>query len=91
MKKKCCIAHRDIKIDNIILSKDGIYLLADFGCSIILENENEKVFGHAGTLSYLAPEVFQNYKNKDNSKTDYDPFAADIYSLAIVILQLMGL
>ena len=86
MKNKCCIAHRDIKIDNIILSKDGkMYLLADFGCSIILENENKRVFGFAGTESYLAPEVYEN-KIKEYQSIDYDPFAADVYSLAIVIL-----
>ena len=53
------IAHRDIKIENIVVGKDSKLKLVDFGCS--LDITNQKIINKAqGTLIFLAPEVIEN-------------------------------
>lgn len=74
------IIHRDIKPDNIFVSRSGDYKLGDFGVATIRQNgDTEK--SRKGTISYMAPEVFW--------MRDYD-HRADIYSLGIVLYQLLN-
>ena len=54
-KKK--ILHRDIKDENIFLSKNFMVKLGDFGVSKILEGTRYKASTMVGTDSYMAPEV----------------------------------
>lgn len=58
------VIHRDIKPDNIILGKDGIYLI-DFGLALLENDQNERIRltpnGLAlGTPPFAAPEQLQN-------------------------------
>jgi serine/threonine protein kinase len=49
------IAHRDIKMENILLNDDGsVVKLIDFGFSIQL-GEGRKVNTFCGTPSYMSP------------------------------------
>lgn len=68
------IVHRDIKLDNILLSVDNEgkvfdVKLADFGKAIWLDDDDE-LRGMCGTIGYMAPEMLtkaQNYgKEIDN-------------------------
>lgn len=52
------ISHRDIKLENIILSEDLSPKLIDFGFSTCIE-KNKKVKIFCGTPSYMAPEIVQ--------------------------------
>jgi serine/threonine protein kinase len=72
------ILHRDIKIDNIFVSKDGVYKLGDFGIARKAE-QTLGVYTKTGTESYMAPEV---YKGEPYGKR------ADIYSLGMVLYRL---
>lgn len=52
------IAHRDIKLENIILDKETNPKIIDFGFSTCIE-PNTKIKIFCGTPSYMAPEVVQ--------------------------------
>ena len=77
--KEYGIVHRDIKPQNIFVSKHGDYKLGDFGIAKTVE----RTLGgtRIGTYKYMAPEVYNN-----------QPYgsAADIYSLGLVLYWLLN-
>lgn len=74
------LAHRDLKLDNIVVDGDGIVKLIDFGSAFVFKYPFEKdmvlASGIVGSDPYLAPEVFRHQY--------YDPSAADIWSCAMI-------
>lgn len=59
------IMHRDIKPQNILISRNDIKL-TDFSVSRFIPDNNEKIFNEqlnltkVGTMAYMAPEIMQN-------------------------------
>eukprot|EP00250_Pteridium_aquilinum_P018398 c24068_g1_i2 orf=415-1710(+) len=74
------IIHRDVKSSNILLTKRNDPKLSDFGLAIKASLSNSICKDVMGTFGYLAPEYFQS--GKVSTKID-------IYSLGIVLLELM--
>ncbi len=75
------VIHRDIKPANILLSSEDHALLADFGIVKLTEGgANLTGTGVVGTPSYMAPEQAQGHTVDGR---------ADIYSLGVVIYQLL--
>ncbi|OTB08240.1 hypothetical protein M426DRAFT_317360 [Hypoxylon sp. CI-4A] len=74
------LAHRDLKLDNVVVSQHGIMKIIDFGSAHVFrypfESEVVMASGVVGSDPYLAPEVYDERK--------YDPQAVDIWSLAII-------
>ncbi|UPX18922.1 Nitrogen permease reactivator protein [Ascochyta rabiei] len=74
------LAHRDLKLDNVVVNEHGIMKIIDFGSAAVFrypfENDVVLASGIVGSDPYLAPEVY------DLSK--YDPQPTDIWSLAII-------
>ncbi|XP_067454559.1 serine/threonine-protein kinase Nek1-like [Thunnus thynnus] len=60
------ILHRDIKPQNIFLTKDGTVQLGDFGVSRVLNSTKELATTITGTRLYLSPEIWKKlpYNNK---------------------------
>lgn len=75
------IMHRDIKINNIFVSKDGKFKLGDFGVSKRLDNLT-RANTIKGTPHYIAPEVYIGNERYNNS--------VDIYSLGILLYYLFN-
>lgn len=68
------ICHRDIKLENILLTENLTPILTDFGLSSIpFEN---KLHNHCGSKGYVAPEAI--------SDPQFDGYKADIWSLGVV-------
>lgn len=78
--RKLNIIHRDVKPENIFMSRFGDFKLGDFGIAReqahTMSNMSKK-----GTYSYMAPEIYKGEK--------YDS-SIDIYSLGIVLYKLMN-
>jgi serine/threonine protein kinase len=74
------LAHRDMKLDNVVMNEYGILKIIDFGSASVFrypfENDIVEAHGIVGSDPYLAPEVCNDLK--------YDPQPADVWSLAII-------
>ena len=51
------ILHRDVKPNNMVLRRDGYYVLADLGLVASLEPSSPRPRGRTGSRGYWAPEV----------------------------------
>ncbi|XP_061440081.1 serine/threonine-protein kinase Nek1 isoform X2 [Rhineura floridana] len=76
------ILHRDIKSQNIFLTKDGTIQLGDFGIARVLNSTVELARTCIGTPYYLSPEICENkpYNNK-----------SDIWALGCVLYEMCTL
>lgn len=72
------IIHRDIKPQNIFVSRYGDFKLGDFS---VAQNVELASADKVGTYSYMAPEVYKGKK--------YD-YSVDIYSLGVVLYWLLN-
>ncbi|XP_010668420.4 L-type lectin-domain containing receptor kinase IX.1 [Beta vulgaris subsp. vulgaris] len=75
-----CVLHRDIKSSNVMLDIDFNAKLGDFGLARLVDHSTtSQTTLLAGTLGYLAPEVFNTGKASRE---------ADVYSFGVVTLEI---
>jgi serine/threonine protein kinase len=74
------IAHRDIKLENILLDNAGRPKIADFGFSTLIESDalSSTV---CGSPYYASPELL--------SKQSYDPRKSDIWSCGVLLYAMV--
>src|ERR1700739_158645 len=73
------VLHRDVKPENILITRDDFAYLVDFGLATAPSEERLTQIGTmVGTFSYMAPERFRNKESTNRS---------DTYSLACVLYE----
>jgi serine/threonine protein kinase len=78
---KLCIAHRDIKPDNLLVDRDFCLKIIDFDIAMQVKDEDEVVDGQCGTKHWIAPEI--------EEKLMYSPIKADRWSTGRVLQYLL--
>jgi serine/threonine protein kinase len=74
------ILHRDIKAENVFLTKSGMVKLGDFGVARQLDYTRQRAFTQVGTPYYLSPEVCDG--------KPYDS-GSDMWSVGVMLYYLM--
>ncbi|CAB3998070.1 serine threonine- kinase Nek5-like [Paramuricea clavata] len=76
------ILHRDIKCQNIFISKENVIKLGDFGIACVLQNTLDHAQTVIGTPYYLSPEIChrQPYNHK-----------SDIWAMGCVLYEMITL
>lgn len=75
------LAHRDLKLDNCVMTSGNIVKLIDFGTATVFHYPGKHQIpasGVVGSDPYLAPEVL--------TRDQYDPRLTDVWSVAIIFM-----
>ncbi len=86
MQKKN-IGHRDIKPQNILVFKNNIYKIADFGEAKQIENMTINLLSNSlrGTELYMSPLLFNGLRT-GQVDIKHNVFKSDVYSFGLCIL-----
>ncbi|KAH9825205.1 kinase-like domain-containing protein [Melampsora americana] len=76
------LAHRDLKLDNCVVSSESCVKIIDFGTATVFQYPGQSNIttsgGVVGSDPYLAPEVLHS--------KEYDPRLTDVWSVAIMFM-----
>ncbi|XP_012540143.1 neither inactivation nor afterpotential protein C isoform X2 [Monomorium pharaonis] len=79
------IIHRDIRGNNIVLTKEGEVKLVDFGLSRTMKDELEKRHSYIGSPSWMAPEMIGS---KDSEADNGYDSRVDVWAIGITAIEL---
>lgn len=75
------ILHRDVKTQNIFLTKDGQVMLGDFGLAKSLQHTMEMAKTPIGTPFYMAPEIYE--------EAPYS-YKSDVWAMGCVFYEMLA-
>ena len=81
LHEECCICHRDLKAENILLDAYGRVRIIDFGLSKAVNGKDSKMITQCGSPAYTAPEMIRG--------SEYT-MSADIWNLGIILYAIVA-
>ena len=75
------ILHRDIKPDNLMINKDGIVKIVDFGLARFITTPNKKMSKYVVSSYYRPPEIFFG--------AAFYSYSVDIWSIGCIFAELL--
>jgi serine/threonine protein kinase len=85
------IVHGDLKPGNILISKTGVYKIAEQ--SIVgnaMPSYHQRLSGYNDVKCYLSPHLVKELQ-KQNLKPKHNPYKSDVFSLGMVLLHAASL
>ncbi|XP_076048206.1 ribosomal protein S6 kinase alpha-1-like [Oratosquilla oratoria] len=76
-----CVVHRDLKPSNLLLDKDDVLKIADFGFSAKIEDPETYLSVVCGSWAYAAPEIF---------KRRYKGEPTDMWSCGVILVKMLS-
>ena len=83
------VLHRDLKSLNLVVTKEGVVKVTDFGLAKLRDRNAEETLAltrQAGTLQWMAPEVIQQSESTPRSLEYGKP--ADVFSFGVILWEL---
>jgi len=77
------VIHRDIKPMNLLLTKDNVLKIADFGAARIITGDTKWISGVTGTPAFMAPELLVEDSDV------YDGPAVDLWSCGATLFMMV--
>lgn len=89
--EKHCVIHRDLKLNNLLLTAEGRLAIGDFGKATILDRSFKMLYRHGqdigGNQAHLAPEIL-NCKAGPKSSLDYSK--QPVWAAGVLAYELAG-
>ncbi|KAI2809992.1 hypothetical protein BLOT_001146 [Blomia tropicalis] len=85
------VAHRDLKLENFLLSADRTPMIADFGLAACGSRQSRTTLTQmlrktpCGTPGYMAPEMFAKVEVRE-----YDAKAVDIFAMGVTLYEMLN-
>ncbi|CEG48140.1 camk camkl protein kinase [Plasmopara halstedii] len=81
--------HRDLKLENVMVTKDLKVKLIDFGLSEILNSSKQPLRTVCGTPLYCSPEILFLHTSTAAARSGFLGGPADIWSVGVLIFALL--
>jgi len=75
------IVYRDLKLENILIDRDGHIRLTDFGLSHKMPKDGNKIHSFSGTAAYIAPEIISDAGEGHGKSVDWWSFGVLLHLL----------
>ncbi|POM80148.1 CAMK/CAMKL protein Kinase [Phytophthora palmivora] len=82
------IAHRDLSLENVLVDEQDCCMITDFG--LATQCQGTMTVTPVGKLRYMAPEVSAALVYEEGHLTEYDPKAADVWALGVMLYAMVA-
>ncbi|RLN56265.1 hypothetical protein BBJ29_006832 [Phytophthora kernoviae] len=83
------VFHRDLKLENVMITKDLKVKLIDFGLSEVVANPEQPLKTVCGTPLYCSPEILFLHTTAQTAREGFRGGPADVWSVGVLIFALL--